>query len=1425
MVDVQLRSLRVSAEMDASSFAAGARSVADASRTAGSSVSGLGAAITQTEQKLSTASDGVERLKRQFLTGYSASVDFERGLATVRRGLEGGKLSIDQASVAIENLSKKYGQTAASTQTIVASSRDLGTAVAQANARILAQSSAVDELAQSYKRMAAEARAAQSADAAQTNFNRSFGFTPPQSGGAADSASFFAEHFKQQEEAARQADAYAQKASDLRAALDPVAASQARLSAEVAEYAAMLQRGDIATTEFAQAQEMAQARHEKFAASVASSNATVMQSYLRLAAAAREGQAQDNSRADFDRFLGVDQSTTSASASASVFEEQFRMQEAADARQQELARLRAQQDGGNFTGDLNSRLGIDGNGTNARASADVFAAAAREADMYAQKADALKAILDPIAASQARLNTELAEYGILLNRREIDIDQFTKAETLARAKHDQFVASLEGGPRGNGDYDRDGQFRRQNMMYQAFDISGGLASGQSLGMIAAQQAPQILQEYAAGGIASVQEDLVALKGAAIAAYTAIGPIWLALGAVTVVAGAYYLLTQREAETTEKALKGHQASIQRIRDLWGEAAEQRSKYGRESSTSASFGLDSSISELEKKLKAAVDAGALVEGTLGGAITRGINDNLGDTGLTNREFRGTTLFKKLQTDFGALQDDTMKGKGTVIDFVRELEEIGKNSDNAGIKGIVSAAVEGLKPFKDLAEALRDARIERDRLFNDVGQNGFLLSQGATNQNDMGKLDAFQQAQQVAADRAAAALRAQLATISARSPQDKADAARASAAAQYNDNETPAARAVRIETAALIAQTQAENTLKQAKEERLRQSESALAAAENELSLVGKTVAEQNRLRAEYQATAQIREIAARDGVAADEAEIAAARAKAAQIAQINGQVAAGKLLQDQNDQLEQLRLEGNLIGATAEQRARATAGLQAEQQMRQQGIDLLSREAEQYKANAVAMASARLEIERQNAAYASAQQAGGQMIDGLVTGTGTLKERLKGVADQALQWFQQMAVANPLKNALTGTNLPTLGDLFSGKPMVPGATATSTAMMNVTASVVNLTGGLPGLPGLTPGANTTLSGFLGLGATNGVRPDLNAAGIINSPVASNTAATSSLSGVDAQVWNYWAAKGLPPHQIAGIMGNIKAESNFQPGVDTGDNGNAWGLAQWNDRRNAMVNSVGPDWKTDVNGQMDFMAKEFATTENSSWRKLTSATDVRSATAAVAGYERPSGYTAANPEGAHNFTGRLDAANASLQKFGQTTSSAGKDINVLGDTSLDAGKSLTDALGATSSLTKAIPTPTQTPLQMPTTPTSGGFNPLALITSLFGLFKFADGTDFAPGGMALVGERGPELVNLPRGSQVRPNHKLAGGASSGGQRVQHTHEWNVTVSGNGDKELMERMRIAANESVNGAMTQFNYQSLPGRVHEIMQNPRMVG
>jgi hypothetical protein len=45
-----------------------------------------------------------------------------------------------------------------------------------------------------------------------------------------------------------------------------------------------------------------------------------------------------------------------------------------------------------------------------------------------------------------------------------------------------------------------------------------------------------------------------------------------------------------------------------------------------------------------------------------------------------------------------------------------------------------------------------------------------------------------------------------------------------------------------------------------------------------------------------------------------------------------------------------------------------------------------------------------------------------------------------------------------------------------------------------------------------------------------------------------------------------------------------------------------------------------------------------------------------------------------------------------------------------------------------------------------------------------QFAMGTDFAPGGRALVGENGPEVVNIPRGSSVIPAHRTTSEGSGG-------------------------------------------------------------
>lgn len=59
----------------------------------------------------------------------------------------------------------------------------------------------------------------------------------------------------------------------------------------------------------------------------------------------------------------------------------------------------------------------------------------------------------------------------------------------------------------------------------------------------------------------------------------------------------------------------------------------------------------------------------------------------------------------------------------------------------------------------------------------------------------------------------------------------------------------------------------------------------------------------------------------------------------------------------------------------------------------------------------------------------------------------------------------------------------------------------------------------------------------------------------------------------------------------------------------------------------------------------------------------------------------------------------------------------------------------------------------------PTPGGF------AQMLGIPGYASGTNFHPGGMAIVGEKGPELLNLPRGAQVMPSLPAIskGGSSS--------------------------------------------------------------
>ncbi|MEE3098337.1 MAG: hypothetical protein VX463_01075, partial [Pseudomonadota bacterium] len=92
------------------------------------------------------------------------------------------------------------------------------------------------------------------------------------------------------------------------------------------------------------------------------------------------------------------------------------------------------------------------------------------------------------------------------------------------------------------------------------------------------------------------------------------------------------------------------------------------------------------------------------------------------------------------------------------------------------------------------------------------------------------------------------------------------------------------------------------------------------------------------------------------------------------------------------------------------------------------------------------------------------------------------------------------------------------------------------------------------------------------------------------------------------------------------------------------------------------------------------------------------------------------------------------------------------------------------------------------------------------------FARGTPFSPAGLARLNERGGEILNLPRGTQVIPHDiskRMADGAGGGELLVR------LQLSDDLDARIMRGADRAANVRVE----RFASAELPGRVSEIRQ------
>ncbi len=133
-------------------------------------------------------------------------------------------------------------------------------------------------------------------------------------------------------------------------------------------------------------------------------------------------------------------------------------------------------------------------------------------------------------------------------------------------------------------------------------------------------------------------------------------------------------------------------------------------------------------------------------------------------------------------------------------------------------------------------------------------------------------------------------------------------------------------------------------------------------------------------------------------------------------------------------------------------------------------------------------------------------------------------------------------------------------------------------------------------------------------------------------------------EAYAFNWLVKRGYQPHQAAGIVGNFVQESGVRPAGVVGDNGTAFGVAQWRGDRLAGLKSFaaaqGADWQN-LDTQLAYADWELKNTEKRAGDLLRAATDVQGATRAMMGFERPQGFTWATPEAGHGWENRINAA----------------------------------------------------------------------------------------------------------------------------------------------------------------------------------------
>lgn len=436
MAGVALSSLRVTSDFDASGYVRGAAQKVAADQQMIAADKARNASLAQADAAMAKIPGGMASVSKSLLDGYGAGAQFEAIVRRIGNAVDRG-MGLERANTLLDAAYRKFGLTA--------------DAAVLAERGFVSIAGAVRVLNTEYEQLsmaAASAAAAVERASTQAGINQAYGIDVAPSKSAQESADAFLAQYGGLEGVAR---AKAQEAgaafsADLDKRMVAGAAKSARDAANVFD------------AELKRVETIAQQRAE---------------------------QAGTNFQRSLTEAIGGGgPSATSQGATYSALAEQV-------ARLDAIEQARVAHNAQQFQANINLASGIDRQAKSAKDSAAIFMEMAAAEDRAAAKAAALRASINPLEAEMVKLGKEMAEYRSLLNQGVISSSEFEQANVHAAKRLSDLDMSLR--QAGSGGRVLSGELG--NMMYQVNDVITGLALGQPVLMIAAQQGGQIYQIF------------------------------------------------------------------------------------------------------------------------------------------------------------------------------------------------------------------------------------------------------------------------------------------------------------------------------------------------------------------------------------------------------------------------------------------------------------------------------------------------------------------------------------------------------------------------------------------------------------------------------------------------------------------------------------------------------------------------------------------------------------------------------------------------------------------------------------------------------------------------------------------------------------------------------------------------------------------